>query len=86
VRLAEAVLQIDVEGYLASISTPTLILAPAASPVTSLADQFHMRQAIEGSEIEVFEGRDHFIYLDEGPRCTARIRKFLSHLPITDRA
>jgi 3-oxoadipate enol-lactonase len=82
-RLADATLHVDVEGLLSAVNVPTLILAPAVSPLTSLADQFQMRQAIPGAQIEVFEGRGHSIYIDEPKRCTQRVLRFIAELPRT---
>lgn len=79
-RLADATLTVDVERYVADVAVPTLILAPAASPLTSLRDQLFLRTTIPDAEIEVFEGRDHNIYLDEPRRCTERILGFLERL------
>ena len=71
-RLADATLHVDVEGYLPAVRVPTLVLAPAQSALTPLADQFQIRTTIPHAEIEVFEGRGHNIYLEEPQRCTAR--------------
>jgi pimeloyl-ACP methyl ester carboxylesterase len=80
IRLADATLHVDVDSYLADVAAPTLVLAPARSALTSLADQLRLRTTIPGAEIEVFEGRGHNIYLDEPRRCTARILQFLEGL------
>jgi len=82
-RLADATLAVDVEAYLPDVSVPTLILAPAESPLTPLADQFLLRTAIPDAQIEVFEGRGHNIYLDEPRRCTDRVLRFLAGLRST---
>jgi pimeloyl-ACP methyl ester carboxylesterase len=79
-RLADATLHVDVESYLPEVRVPTLVLAPAESALTSLADQFRIRTAIPDAQIEVFEGRGHNIYLEEPRRCTRRIRRFLQGL------
>jgi pimeloyl-ACP methyl ester carboxylesterase len=76
-RLADATLGIDVENYVPDVGVPTLILAPAASPLTSLDDQLFLRRTIPRAEIEVFEGRGHNIYLDEPRRCTRRVLRFV---------
>jgi pimeloyl-ACP methyl ester carboxylesterase len=76
-RLADATLHVDVEPYLAQVRVPTLVLAPARSPLTSLDDQFHLRTTIPDAQIEVFEGRGHNIYLDEPRRCVARVLRFV---------
>jgi pimeloyl-ACP methyl ester carboxylesterase len=78
VRLADATLTIDAEQYLPQIRVPTLILAPGASPMTSLDDQLLMQAVIPDASIEVFDGRGHDIYLTETRRCTDRIIEFIS--------
>jgi pimeloyl-ACP methyl ester carboxylesterase len=78
VRLSEATRFVDVEDRLAAVAVPTLILAPACSALTPLADQLHMRTTIPDAEIEVFEGRGHTVYQDEPRRCTERIRRFIA--------
>ena len=83
-RLADATLHVDVEELLPAVSVPTLILAPAESPLTSLADQLKMRQTIPNAQIEVFEGRGHTIYVDEPARCTARVLRFIEWVSAVD--
>ncbi len=75
-RLADATGSVDVTGYVHDIAVPTLVLAPAASPLTTLADQFYLRSTIADAEIEVFEGRGHNIYLEEPERCMSRFLAF----------
>jgi pimeloyl-ACP methyl ester carboxylesterase len=75
-RLADATPAVDVTGYVAEIAVPTLVLAPAASVLTPLADQLYLRTTIPNAEIEVFEGRGHNIYQEEPERCIARFRRF----------
>jgi pimeloyl-ACP methyl ester carboxylesterase len=77
-RLADATLHVDVDDLLADVRVPTLLLAPARSELTPLADQLRLRTTIPDAEIEVFEGRGHTVYQDEPDRCTARIRRFLA--------
>jgi 3-oxoadipate enol-lactonase len=79
-RLADATTAVDVEAYLSDVAVPTLVLAPAASPLTPLTDQFLLRTAIPDAQIEVFEGRGHNIYRDEPRRCTDRVLRFLAGL------
>jgi pimeloyl-ACP methyl ester carboxylesterase len=79
-RLADATLGVDVENYVPDVRVPTLILAPAASPLTSLDQQLFLRRTIPGAEIEVFEGRGHNIYLDEPRRCTRRVLQFIGQV------
>lgn len=77
-RLADATPHVDVSAYLGQMRVPTLLLSPARSALTSLADQFAMRNAIPDCEIEVFEGRGHSVYQDEPERCIARLRAFIA--------
>ncbi len=62
------------------VRTPTLILAPAQSPLTPLSDQLFLRTTIPGAQIEIFEGRGHNIYNDEPERCLDRIRRFYAEI------
>jgi pimeloyl-ACP methyl ester carboxylesterase len=76
-RLADATASVDVTDYVAQMRVPTLVLAPAQSPLTPLADQWYLRTANPDAEIEVFEGRGHDIYNQEPERCVTRIRDFI---------
>jgi pimeloyl-ACP methyl ester carboxylesterase len=78
VRLADATRFVDVADRLAAVAVPTLVLAPACSALTPLADQFALRTTIPDAEIEVFEGRGHTVYQDEPHRCTERIHRFIA--------
>jgi len=75
-RLADATAEVDVTGYVSEIAVPTLVLAPALSPLTPLEDQLYLRTKIPNAEIEVFEGRGHNIYQEEPDRCIARFLSF----------
>jgi pimeloyl-ACP methyl ester carboxylesterase len=77
-RLADATPQVDVTPFVAEIRVPTLLLSPAQSPLTPLADQLHLRQTIPDAELELFEGRGHTVYQDEPDRCIARLRRFIA--------
>jgi pimeloyl-ACP methyl ester carboxylesterase len=79
-RLADATLHVDVEHYVADVRAPTLILAPARSPLTPLADQLFLRTTIPGAQLELFEGRGHNIYNDEPERCVQRVRRFCDEI------
>ena len=59
---------------------PTLILAPAQSPLTPLVDQLFLRTTIPRAQIEIFEGRGHNIYNEEPDRCVERIRHFYAEI------
>ena len=67
---------VDVTAYVADVAVPTLVLAPALSPLTPLADQLYLRTTIPNAEIEVFEGRGHNVYQEEPDRCIARFLRF----------
>jgi pimeloyl-ACP methyl ester carboxylesterase len=70
----------DTAPMLAQIKVPTLVLAPANSPITPLADQLSMRTGIPNSRITVVEGLGHEIYVDEPEECLNAFRNFLSSL------
>jgi pimeloyl-ACP methyl ester carboxylesterase len=67
----------DTTPLLPQIGVPTLILAPARSPITPLSDQLSMRTLIPGARIAVIEGPGHEIYVDEPKEC---IRAFMTFL------
>jgi pimeloyl-ACP methyl ester carboxylesterase len=75
--IASGASSLDVEPLLASISVPTLILAPARSPLTPLTDQVKMRNAIPDARIVVAEGPGHEIYVDESDVCLTAFLRFL---------
>jgi pimeloyl-ACP methyl ester carboxylesterase len=77
-RLADATPNVDVSSYVPEMRVPTLLLSPAQSPLTSLADQLYLRQTIPDAELELFEGRGHTVYQDEPERCIARLRRFIA--------
>jgi pimeloyl-ACP methyl ester carboxylesterase len=77
IRLSEATRHVDVAAYVPQVKVPTLVLAPACSPLTPLEDQLLLRTAIPDAELELFEGRGHNLYIDEPARCTARILQFI---------
>jgi pimeloyl-ACP methyl ester carboxylesterase len=79
--LADVTPLVDVEHLLPQVAVPTLVLAPAESPLTPFADQLQLRTTIPDAEIEVFEGRGHTIYTDEPERCTARLAGFVARHP-----
>jgi pimeloyl-ACP methyl ester carboxylesterase len=76
--LADATPHVDVTGYVAQMAVPTLILAPAMSALTPLADQLFLRTTIPDAQLELFEGRGHTVYQDEPERCIARLRRFIA--------
>jgi len=70
----------DTAPLLPQIKVPTLILAPAHSPITPLSDQLSMRTLIPHSRITVVEGPGHEIYVDEPEECISAFLKFLRSL------
>ena len=70
----------DTAPLLSQISVPTLILAPARSPITPLTDQLMMRKEIPNARITIVEGPGHEIYVDKPEECQNALLKFLSSL------
>jgi pimeloyl-ACP methyl ester carboxylesterase len=62
------------------VKVPTLILAPAHSPLSPLTEQVMIRDNIAGSRIAVIEGHGHEIYLDRAEECIAALLSFLRSL------
>ena len=71
---------VDVEELLPRVSVPTLILAPADSPLAPLNDQVKMRERIPDARIEVIEGHGHNFHPHEPARCTAAIHRMIQSL------
>ena len=70
----------DTAPLLPQITVPTLILAPARSPLTPLTDQITMRTLIPNARIAVVEGSGHESYVDEPEECINALLKFLRSL------
>ena len=70
----------DTAPLLPQIKVPTLILAPARSPIAPLTDQITMRMLIPNARITVVEGPGHEIYVDEPEECLNALLKFLRSL------
>jgi pimeloyl-ACP methyl ester carboxylesterase len=70
----------DTAPLLPRVTVPTLILAPARSPITPLTDQIAMRTSIPNARIAVIEGPGHEIYVDEPEECISALLKFLRSL------
>jgi pimeloyl-ACP methyl ester carboxylesterase len=70
----------DTAPLLSQIKVPTLILAPARSPITPLSDQISMRTLIPNARITVVEGPGHEIYVDEPEECISAFLKFVRSL------
>ena len=70
----------DTTPLLPQINVPTLILAPARSPITPLTDQITMRTLIPNARLAVVEGPGHEIYVDEPEECLNALLRFLRSL------
>lgn len=68
----------DTAPLLPKVAVPTLVLAPANSPITPLSDQIAMREEIPDARIAVVEGPGHEIYVDEAERCLDALKEFLA--------
>jgi pimeloyl-ACP methyl ester carboxylesterase len=78
--LCRLVPSVDVEPILSQVKVPTLILAPAHSPLSPLTEQVMIRDNIAGSRIAVIEGHGHEIYLDGAEKCIEELLTFLRSL------
>jgi pimeloyl-ACP methyl ester carboxylesterase len=78
--LARLTPHVDVEPLLPDVRVPTLILAPAESPMTPLRDQVTMREKIPDARIEVIEGHGHNFYPAEAELCTESVWRFIESL------
>jgi pimeloyl-ACP methyl ester carboxylesterase len=67
----------DTTPLLPQVKVPTLVLAPARSPITALSDQLTMRTMIPNARIAVIEGPGHEIYVDQAEECIDAFLKFL---------
>ena len=70
----------DTASLLPEVTVPTLVLAPANSPITPLADQLSMRTGIPNARIAVVEGPGHEIYVDRPEECLSALQNFLGSL------
>ncbi|GAB4349924.1 MAG: alpha/beta hydrolase [Candidatus Abyssubacteria bacterium] len=77
-NLARLAATVHVEALLPNIQTPTLILAPAKSPISPLEEQVMMRRTIPNSRIAVIEGAWHEIYFDDPDACISALMNFLA--------
>jgi pimeloyl-ACP methyl ester carboxylesterase len=75
--LCRLVPSVDITPLLSQVKVPTLVLAPARSPLTPLTEQVMIRDAIPGSRIAVIEGRGHEIYVDDPDACLSALLSFL---------
>jgi len=70
----------DTAPLLPQVSVPTLVLAPANSPITPLTDQLSMRTGIPNARIAIVEGPGHEIYVDRPEECLSALQNFLESL------
>ncbi len=78
--LCRLVPSVDITPLLPQVKVPTLVLAPARSPLTLLTEQVMIRDAIPGARIAVIEGRGHEIYADAAESCISALLTFLRSL------
>src|SRR5215510_6171241 len=78
--LCRLVPSVDVAPLLSQVKVPTLVLAPANSPLTPLTEQVMIRDSIPGARITVVEGRGHEIYVDAAEDCTSALLRFIRSL------
>lgn len=78
--LCRLVPSVNITPLLPQVKVPTLVLAPARSPLTPLTEQVMIRDAIPGARIAVIEGRGHEIYLDNAEGCITALLSFLRSL------
>ncbi len=70
----------DTAPLLPDVKVPTLVLAPARSPITPLSDQLAMRERIPDAQLAVMEGPGHEVYIDCADACIARFRAFVAEI------
>jgi pimeloyl-ACP methyl ester carboxylesterase len=75
--LCRLVPSVDITPLLPQVKVPTLVLAPARSPLTPLTEQVMIRDSIPGAHIAVIEGRGHEIYVDDPAGCISALLSFL---------
>src|SRR5919201_3036650 len=65
-------------GELEPIRCPSLILAGALDPITTLADHDELAEAIRGSRLEVFADAGHGVFRDKPEEALSVIREFVA--------
>lgn len=78
--LCRLVPNVDVAPLLSQVTVPTLVLAPANSPLTPLSEQLSIREGIPDARMAVIEGSGHEIYVDAAEECVAALLKFIRSL------
>ncbi len=76
----------DTVPVLPKVAVPTLVIAPANSPITPLSDQLAMREGIPDARIAVVEGPGHEVYVDRAEECIGALHAFLASLSQRERA
>ena len=79
-NLARLAATVNVEPLLPDVSVPTLILAPARSPISPLEEQVHMRRTIPDARMVVIEGAWHEIYFDDPEACISSLLRFVASI------
>lgn len=83
--LADLLIGTDLTRALPTITTPTLVLAPGASPFVPLALAREIHALVPGSEMQEFAGVRHAIAYSHGPSCARALREFLTRRGLGDR-
>ncbi len=83
--LADLLIGTDLTQDLPAVTTPTLVLAPEASPFVPLAIAREIHALVPGSEIQEFGGVRHAIAYSHGPACARALWAFLSRRGLGDR-
>jgi pimeloyl-ACP methyl ester carboxylesterase len=68
----------DITEMLKTLKVPTLILAPTNSPITTIEDQYWIKDSIPDSTIAIIDGPTHELYVDNPYECIEEVRSFLS--------
>jgi pimeloyl-ACP methyl ester carboxylesterase len=67
----------DVQEDAAKLKLPTLLIFAANDPAIPLSDAKRYHNLIKRSKLEVLDGDDHFVHLDQPNRVTELIKEFL---------
>jgi hypothetical protein len=60
-----------------------LMLTPANSKLVNLDEQKQLRDAVQGSKMELIHGHGHEIYLDQAEQCLQKYTAFLDGLKLS---
>ncbi|NOT58380.1 MAG: alpha/beta hydrolase [Deltaproteobacteria bacterium] len=78
--LCRLVPSVNITSLLPQVKVPTLLLAPARSPLSPLSEQVMIRDGIPNARIAVIEGHGHEIYLSNPEGCISALLSFLQSL------